>query len=75
MPLGEVAAVTVRVSPSTSMSLASTVIGAEAPESSATVSSGVAAEPSSIASGASLTGVTLTKTVAVSEPPLPSEMV
>ena len=74
VPLGEVAAVTVKVLPSTSVSLARTVIGDEAPESSSTVRSGVAAVPSLTATGASLTGVTARKTVAVAVPPWPSEI-
>ena len=61
--------VTVRVSPSTSVSLASTS-NVVAPESSATV------KVSGLATGASLTGVTMTVTRAVEvSPAVPSVMV
>ena len=68
MPFGAVTAVTVRVSPSTSVSLLSRSSVA-APESSAIV------KVSALATGGSLTDVTVTVMLAVSVPPLPSDTV
>ena len=74
VPSGEVAAVTSSVSRSISESLASTSIGADAAESSNTVTKGDPTLPSFKATGASFTGVTDTNTVALALPPWPSEI-
>ncbi|APX13726.1 hypothetical protein BWR18_06015 [Tateyamaria omphalii] len=67
LPSAEVASVTRSVSPSTSVSLARTLMVTP-------VLNGVV-PASSVASGASLTGVTVTATSPTSVPPFPSEIV
>jgi hypothetical protein len=63
---------TVRGSDSTSLSLASTLIGSDGPESSSTVMKGNSGLPSSMATGGSLTGFTVIVTVAGSDSTTPS---